>query len=127
MTITKLTVAGRPTDRRSARHAETAAPVPPIAASTVISAGGRLPAVVAWLDAEAFGEVLDRALGLAQSHYSGWESYARGLYAGFAFFAPDYMGHPDNYIPANPLVTPAHIVPARALILPRSYRTATHS
>ncbi len=27
------------------------------------------------------------------------------------FFAPDYLGHPDNYIPANPLVTPAHIVP----------------
>jgi len=33
------------------------------------------------------------------------------VYAGFAFFAPDYMGHPDNYIPADPLVTPAHIVP----------------
>ena len=33
------------------------------------------------------------------------------IYAGFAFFAPDYMGHPDNYIPADPLVTPAHIVP----------------
>ena len=33
------------------------------------------------------------------------------FYAGFVFFAPDYMGHPDNYIPANPLVTPAHIVP----------------
>jgi len=33
------------------------------------------------------------------------------IYAGFAFFAPDYMGHPDNYIPANPLVTPSHIVP----------------
>ena len=33
------------------------------------------------------------------------------IYAGFAFFAPDYMGHPDNYIPANPLVTPEHIVP----------------
>ncbi|MCA0304617.1 MAG: cytochrome b N-terminal domain-containing protein [Proteobacteria bacterium] len=33
------------------------------------------------------------------------------VYAGFAFFAPDYMGHPDNYIPANPLVTPEHIVP----------------
>ena len=33
------------------------------------------------------------------------------VYAGFVFFAPDYMGHPDNYIPANPLVTPAHIVP----------------
>ncbi|UFN50894.1 cytochrome b/b6 [Roseomonas sp. OT10] len=27
------------------------------------------------------------------------------------FFAPNYLGHPDNYIPANPLVTPAHIVP----------------
>jgi ubiquinol-cytochrome c reductase cytochrome b/c1 subunit len=33
------------------------------------------------------------------------------VYAGFTFFAPDYMGHPDNYIPANPLVTPEHIVP----------------
>ena len=33
------------------------------------------------------------------------------LFAGFVFFAPNYMGHPDNYIPANPLVTPAHIVP----------------
>ena len=33
------------------------------------------------------------------------------IYAGFTFFAPDYLGHPDNYIPANPLVTPEHIVP----------------
>ncbi|KAA0680564.1 cytochrome b [Azospirillum brasilense] len=33
------------------------------------------------------------------------------FYAGFVFFAPNYLGHPDNYIPANPLVTPAHIVP----------------
>ena len=33
------------------------------------------------------------------------------LFAGFVFFAPNYMGHPDNYIPANPLVTPAYIVP----------------
>jgi hypothetical protein len=24
---------------------------------------------------------------------------------------PNYLGHADNYIPANPLVTPAHIVP----------------
>ncbi len=24
---------------------------------------------------------------------------------------PNYLGHPDNYIPANPLQTPAHIVP----------------
>lgn len=29
----------------------------------------------------------------------------------FVFFAPNFLGHPDNYIPANPLVTPAHIVP----------------
>lgn len=27
------------------------------------------------------------------------------------FFNPNYLGHSDNYIPANPLVTPAHIVP----------------
>jgi ubiquinol-cytochrome c reductase cytochrome b subunit len=26
-------------------------------------------------------------------------------------FMPNYLGHPDNYIEANPLVTPAHIVP----------------
>ncbi|SOD96058.1 cytochrome b [Caenispirillum bisanense] len=29
----------------------------------------------------------------------------------FVFWAPNYMGHPDNYIPADPMVTPAHIVP----------------
>ncbi|MFO1162883.1 MAG: cytochrome b N-terminal domain-containing protein [Reyranellaceae bacterium] len=33
------------------------------------------------------------------------------IYAGFAFFAPDSLGDPANYIPANPLVTPTHIVP----------------
>jgi ubiquinol-cytochrome c reductase cytochrome b subunit len=33
------------------------------------------------------------------------------VFAGFVFFAPNFMGHPDNYIPANPMVTPAHIVP----------------
>lgn len=33
------------------------------------------------------------------------------VFAGFLFFAPNYLGHPDNYIEANPLVTPAHIVP----------------
>ena len=33
------------------------------------------------------------------------------LYAYFVFYLPNYLGHPDNYIPANPLVTPAHIVP----------------
>ncbi|SFR85091.1 cytochrome b [Sphingomonas jatrophae] len=29
----------------------------------------------------------------------------------FLFFMPNALGHPDNYIPANPLSTPAHIVP----------------
>ncbi len=33
------------------------------------------------------------------------------LFSWFLFFMPNYMGHPDNYIPANPLVTPSHIVP----------------
>ena len=33
------------------------------------------------------------------------------IFAMFVFFAPNYLGHPDNYIPANPLSTPAHIVP----------------
>lgn len=33
------------------------------------------------------------------------------VFAIFVFYAPDYLGHPDNYIPADPLVTPAHIVP----------------
>lgn len=33
------------------------------------------------------------------------------FYALFIFYMPDALGHPDNYIPANPLVTPAHIVP----------------
>ncbi len=33
------------------------------------------------------------------------------LFAVFVFFEPDALGHPDNFIPANPLVTPSHIVP----------------
>ena len=33
------------------------------------------------------------------------------LYFAFVFFAPDFFGEPDNYIPANSLVTPPHIVP----------------
>lgn len=33
------------------------------------------------------------------------------IFSIFVFFLPNYMGHPDNYIPANPLSTPAHIVP----------------
>jgi quinol-cytochrome oxidoreductase complex cytochrome b subunit len=33
------------------------------------------------------------------------------VYLGFVFFAPNFFGEPDNYIPANPLLTPPHIVP----------------
>ena len=33
------------------------------------------------------------------------------FYCGFIFFSPNFFGEPDNYIPANPLVTPPHIVP----------------
>ncbi len=33
------------------------------------------------------------------------------VYLGFVFFAPDFFGAPDNYIKANPMLTPPHIVP----------------
>ncbi len=33
------------------------------------------------------------------------------VFAIFLFYAPNIMGHPDNYIPADPLKTPPHIVP----------------
>jgi len=33
------------------------------------------------------------------------------LFAVLVFYAPNFVGNPDNYIPANPLATPAHIVP----------------
>lgn len=33
------------------------------------------------------------------------------VYAWFVFYTPNYLGHADNYIPANPGVTPSHIVP----------------
>jgi ubiquinol-cytochrome c reductase cytochrome b/c1 subunit len=33
------------------------------------------------------------------------------FFAWFVFYIPNYLGHADNYIPANPAVTPSHIVP----------------
>ena len=33
------------------------------------------------------------------------------FFAYWVFFNPNYLGHPDNYIEANPMVTPPHIVP----------------
>ncbi len=48
-------------------------------------------------------------------YYTIKDMYGLGLllliFAFFVFFAPNYFGHPDNYIPANALVTPTHIVP----------------
>jgi ubiquinol-cytochrome c reductase cytochrome b subunit len=42
----------------------------------------------------------------------GW--FCAGIllaYAIVTYFLPDYLGNPDNYTPANPLATPAEIVP----------------
>ena len=33
------------------------------------------------------------------------------IFCVFVFFVPNLLGHPDNYVPADPLSTPAHIVP----------------
>ena len=33
------------------------------------------------------------------------------VFAWYVFFAPDALGHADNYVQANPLQTPTHIVP----------------
>ncbi|MXO65740.1 cytochrome b [Altericroceibacterium endophyticum] len=48
-------------------------------------------------------------------YYTAKDGFGLGVfllfYCAFVFFLPNYMGHPDNYIPANPLSTPAHIVP----------------
>jgi ubiquinol-cytochrome c reductase cytochrome b subunit len=47
--------------------------------------------------------------------YTAKDGFGAGLFliglAIMTFFLPNYLGHPDNYIPANPLSTPAHIVP----------------
>jgi len=40
----------------------------------------------------------------------GWALFGL-LYLGFVSFAPNLLGHTDNYIEANSMVTPAHIVP----------------
>jgi len=33
------------------------------------------------------------------------------IFSYFIFLNPNILGHPDNYLEANPMVTPAHIVP----------------
>ncbi|WP_332812016.1 cytochrome b [Sphingomonas sp.] len=48
-------------------------------------------------------------------YYTAKDGFGLGLFlialAAVVFFAPNFLGHADNYIPANPLSTPAHIVP----------------
>ena len=48
-------------------------------------------------------------------YYTAKDGFGLGvfllIYFAFVFFLPNALGHPDNYIPANPLSTPAHIVP----------------
>jgi quinol-cytochrome oxidoreductase complex cytochrome b subunit len=48
-------------------------------------------------------------------YYTAKDMFGLGVflifYALVVFFAPNLFGEPDNYIPANPLSTPAHIVP----------------
>src|SRR5687768_5507389 len=48
-------------------------------------------------------------------YYTAKDGFGLGVFliilALVTFFAPNYLGHADNYIPANPLSTPAHIVP----------------
>lgn len=48
-------------------------------------------------------------------YYTSKDSFGLTLFLIFfvvmAFWFPNYLGHPDNYIPANPMSTPAHIVP----------------
>lgn len=39
-----------------------------------------------------------------------WVAFAI-FFSIFVYFYPNLLGHPDNYIPANPMSTPAHIVP----------------
>ena len=48
-------------------------------------------------------------------YYTAKDGFGVGVFlivfAALLFFAPNYLGHADNYIQANPLSTPAHIVP----------------
>ncbi|GAA0734358.1 cytochrome b [Sphingomonas japonica] len=48
-------------------------------------------------------------------YYTAKDGFGLGIFllvfAALIFFSPNLLGHPDNYIQANPLSTPAHIVP----------------
>jgi len=48
-------------------------------------------------------------------YYTAKDGFGAGLFliglAIFVFFLPNFLGHPVNYVPANPLSTPSHITP----------------
>ena len=48
-------------------------------------------------------------------YYTAKDGFGLGVFLiiffAFVFYLPNALGHPDNYIPANPMSTPAHIVP----------------
>jgi ubiquinol-cytochrome c reductase cytochrome b subunit len=48
-------------------------------------------------------------------YYTAKDGFGLGIFlivfTVLTFFVPNFLGHPDNYIPANPLSTPANIVP----------------
>jgi ubiquinol-cytochrome c reductase cytochrome b subunit len=48
-------------------------------------------------------------------YYTAKDGFGLGvfliIFSLIVFYAPNMLGHPDNYIAANPLSTPAHIVP----------------
>ena len=48
-------------------------------------------------------------------YYTAKDTFGLGVFLiffmGFTFFAPNFFGEPENYIEANPLVTPPEIVP----------------
>ncbi len=56
-----------------------------------------------------------RIPSVSHPYYTIKDAFGAGVFllvfAVFLFYAPNYLGHPDNYIPADPLKTPAHIVP----------------
>lgn len=61
-------------------------------------------------------EIKDKADSIPfHPYYTIKDLFGIGLflmfYCAFVFWAPNFFGEPDNYIPANPMVTPPHIVP----------------
>jgi len=56
---------------------------------------------------------LDRVFFLPYFYFKDFlgACFFAAFFSFFVIYAPNFLGHPDNYIEANPMVTPAHIVP----------------